>query len=54
MTTRISILNHGPEEIEIHHGNPYPISIRPGQFYETHCWHENKITIVEVQREKKE
>lgn len=54
MTTQVTILNHGPDDILIaHYASPSPMRLSPNQFFIVHCYKENDIKIEEIKTEVK-
>lgn len=54
MTTQVTILNQGPDDILItRYASPYPMRLSPNQFFTVHCYNPNGIKIEELKTEAK-
>lgn len=51
MTTKVFIVNFGPDPVEVRRGTD-PIQVfQPGAFFEAHLWADGNITLVEKKLE---
>ncbi len=48
MTTKITILNHGPKAVHVEGGSGTPATLQPGDDCEVHLWDESGLTVTEV------